>query len=335
MYDNASGDDTAAIVAALAQRDSRVHYFQQPRNIGYVDNIIHGMRNVTTPYFSVLSDDDVLMPDFYETAMAGFNRYPDAMFSAMDVAKISSSLEILAGPVWSEKNLCKFYEQGKAFEDVANGSIPVPWVGTVFRREILNDIGAPNRNAGPHINDNFILHAAARYACVISGGIGCLVTEGSQSVGAHMQALNAEWPQWLNTVLDDIVSDPHVNECNRRLAKKLVMPNFRLVAFQHVIQGLGRFGHRDTGYAKQASIGIGRCGYPVTSVLLRVMIWLHLNFPPCRAIFDGFFQYRKKRTAELRLQLAQRHAFLVEYLQSLEKLIPETMQKQSQQSAGL
>jgi hypothetical protein len=253
----------------------------------------------------------------------------------MDVAKISNSLEILAGPLWPEKNLCKSYEQGKAFEDVAKGRIPVPWVGTLFRREILEGIGTPNRNTGPHINDDFILHAAARYACVVSGGIGCLVTESSQSVGAHMQALNADWLQWLNAVVDDIASDPHVNECNQRLTKKLVMPSLRLVAFQHVIQGLGRFGHRDTSYARQASIGIGHCGYPVTSVLLKMMIWLYLNFPPCRVIFDGFFQYRKKRTAEHRLQLSQQYAFLVEYLQSLEKLIPETIQKQGHQSVNL
>ena len=329
MYDNASGDDTKAVVAALAQRDNRVHYFQQHKNIGYVDNIIYGIRNIATPYFSVLSDDDVLMPGFYETAMAGFNRYPDAKFSAMDVAKISSSLEILAGPIWSEMNTCRYYEQGRAFEGVAKGSIPVPWVGTVFRREVLDKIGAPNRDAGPYLNDDFVLHAAARFACVISGGIGCLVTEGSHSVGASMQAMNAEWPGWVQTVRDDIIFDPLVNGHIRGIARRLVAPNFRRIAYQQVVQGLGRFGHRDVDYARQVATGVGSCGHPVMSMLLRAVVWLHENFMPFRAAFNNFVQYRKSRTAEHRSHLSQQYTHLVDYLSSLEASIPAEALRQS------
>ena len=56
VYDNASDDDTAAVVAALAREDPRVEYYCQPENVGPVANFAYGMEQVETPYFSMLSD---------------------------------------------------------------------------------------------------------------------------------------------------------------------------------------------------------------------------------------------------------------------------------------
>jgi glycosyltransferase involved in cell wall biosynthesis len=82
VYDNASDDDTASMIAALAHEDARVKYHRHLENIGMVANFAYGMEHVETPYFSMLSDDDYYHPEFYDTAMNGFARYPDAMFSA-------------------------------------------------------------------------------------------------------------------------------------------------------------------------------------------------------------------------------------------------------------
>jgi glycosyltransferase involved in cell wall biosynthesis len=82
VYDNASNDDTAATIATLAREDPRVKYFCHPENVGPVANFAFGMEHVETPYFSMLSDDDYYHPEFYATALDGFMRYPDAMFSA-------------------------------------------------------------------------------------------------------------------------------------------------------------------------------------------------------------------------------------------------------------
>ena len=70
VYDNASGDATEDVVRAIAASDARVTYHAQPSNIGATRNFQYGMRDVKTPYFSCLSDDDVLFPDFYATALA-------------------------------------------------------------------------------------------------------------------------------------------------------------------------------------------------------------------------------------------------------------------------
>jgi glycosyltransferase involved in cell wall biosynthesis len=81
VFDNASGDETAEVVAQFMKEDPRVTYHCHPENIGMVNNFNYAMLHVETPFFSLLSDDDLLLPQFYEIALAGFERHPDAMLS--------------------------------------------------------------------------------------------------------------------------------------------------------------------------------------------------------------------------------------------------------------
>jgi glycosyltransferase involved in cell wall biosynthesis len=78
VCDNASGDETAEVVAEFASYDSRVQYHCHRENIGAVANFNYGIAQVATPYFSMLSDDDLLMPEFYARAMEGLETYPSA-----------------------------------------------------------------------------------------------------------------------------------------------------------------------------------------------------------------------------------------------------------------
>src|SRR3546814_15878733 len=59
---------------------SRVKYFCHDRNIGALANFQYGLERVTTPFFSFLSDDDVLLPGFYEEAIRDLEDAPDAAF---------------------------------------------------------------------------------------------------------------------------------------------------------------------------------------------------------------------------------------------------------------
>lgn len=82
VYDNASDDETAAVVAEFARDDPRVKYHCHPENIGMSANFTYAMEHIATPYFSILSDDDVLLPPFFETAMRGFTEHSEAILSA-------------------------------------------------------------------------------------------------------------------------------------------------------------------------------------------------------------------------------------------------------------
>lgn len=80
VFDNASGDETEAVVSQLASQDSRVRYHCHASNLGTTANFDFGVSSVTTPFFSVLSDDDVLLPDFYAEAVHELSRHPKAEF---------------------------------------------------------------------------------------------------------------------------------------------------------------------------------------------------------------------------------------------------------------
>ncbi len=70
VCDNASDDATGEVVAELSRRDPRVIYHRHTTNMGAYFNFQYGVDAVESEYFSILSDDDVLLPDFYRRAAA-------------------------------------------------------------------------------------------------------------------------------------------------------------------------------------------------------------------------------------------------------------------------
>ena len=79
VYDNCSEDETEANVRELAKNDERVLYYRHSKNIGGLANFLHGMSRIETDFFSFLSDDDYLLPGFYQRALAALDRHPEAM----------------------------------------------------------------------------------------------------------------------------------------------------------------------------------------------------------------------------------------------------------------
>src|SRR5579864_2555665 len=112
VYDNASGDETAEVVAELAAQDSRVNYFCHKENIGPVLNFQFGLERISTPYFSVLSDDDVLLPHFYEVVLRGFDQYPEIGFSAGSAIHMTDQGRVYHVPLdsWEREGLYKSSE---------------------------------------------------------------------------------------------------------------------------------------------------------------------------------------------------------------------------------
>jgi len=70
----------STVVAGFADRDPRFVYRCHAENIGTFANFSHGLAAVDTPYFSFLSDDDILLPTFYASAVQALEQQPDAAF---------------------------------------------------------------------------------------------------------------------------------------------------------------------------------------------------------------------------------------------------------------
>ena len=59
------------------QLDSRISYHRHDKNIGMLANWEFAFSKVETDYFSLLCDDDYLLPDFFQAAAREMNRHPE------------------------------------------------------------------------------------------------------------------------------------------------------------------------------------------------------------------------------------------------------------------
>lgn len=121
-------------------------------------NFAHGITKVSTPFFSILSDDDFLLPDFYQTAIAALEKHPEAGFFQGGL--------LFAGPdghvVYASEN--KWRKHGligplDLFQSFLPGSW-LTWTSTVFRTECIRKAGGLDVAVG-HTGDVDLLQRLA------------------------------------------------------------------------------------------------------------------------------------------------------------------------------
>lgn len=164
VYDNASGDETAAVVADIAKGDSRVKYHCHPKNIGGVANYNYGIEQVTTPYFSLLSDDNTLLPHFFEDAINTLNRHPEAILFAGQTIyvnekgqKFGDSLDRWKiGLIFPPDGLLHIFEKG------------FNWESILFRSEVIDSVGLLNPSFGGSVDYDFMMRIAKKHIFYIS-----------------------------------------------------------------------------------------------------------------------------------------------------------------------
>jgi hypothetical protein len=79
VSDNASDDGTGEIAAAWRSRLSLLRYVRQPTDIGVFRNIYAVMSHATSDFTFVLSDDDRLIPEALDEAVASLVAEPDCI----------------------------------------------------------------------------------------------------------------------------------------------------------------------------------------------------------------------------------------------------------------
>jgi hypothetical protein len=80
ILDNASTDDTAAVVRSFA--DSRITYVRSETSIGAFRNWSRAVELNASPYLSILSDDDILLPGFIRESVLALDNHPSAALSS-------------------------------------------------------------------------------------------------------------------------------------------------------------------------------------------------------------------------------------------------------------
>lgn len=202
IYDNCSNDETPLVVKEIMDQDSRVLYHCHDRNIGPGANFNYGLMRVDTPFFSFLSDDDFLLPDFFKTALEGFSSYPEAAFSAASVITMTDRGKILYEPFSLWKKEGKF-DPPEGLLETLGGKYPI-WTGILFRREVINLTGGLDLKIGAADLD-FVNRIAARKPYVISKKPAALCVNHEDS-SSFIAPLPTYWPSWIK-MIENITND--------------------------------------------------------------------------------------------------------------------------------
>jgi len=143
ILDNAPSKETMEMVERLLQMDSRVEYVAHEKNIGSIENFIFGIKTVQTPYFCILCDDDLLLPDFLEKALdKHFSSGIHPVFVSMGVWESTPDGKLSINTSQDKTIEIKSPDEGAKKCLIFGVSFP----GILFRTEAVKKIGVPRKD---------------------------------------------------------------------------------------------------------------------------------------------------------------------------------------------
>jgi glycosyltransferase involved in cell wall biosynthesis len=197
VYDNASNDGTFEMVYAMMKLDSRIRYYCHSENVGSFKNFQFALSRIDTPFFSILSDDDILLPGFYSDAIYGLHENPDAILSGGITIRMNQEGQVFAACVenWSREGL---FLPIDSLKEMLSGN-PLCWTSVLFRKEALSATGGLDEEVGGPSDHDFILRLAARYQIVVNKKPYSIFMLHGDSF-SETAPLSAFWPGWLKMI---------------------------------------------------------------------------------------------------------------------------------------
>ena len=172
ILDNASGDETEDAARELMRLDERVQYYQHPTNIGGLRNMTYGMERVTTPYFNILCDDDLLMPAFLETAVCIHEEAPTPpAFVAARVVIVDRNGRIEQRYPHPDRRLTFAAPDGVVQCLTSGMSMP----GVVYRTNTMAAVGPPRTSWWNWTESGWTALAALRHPIELTPEVGAIV----------------------------------------------------------------------------------------------------------------------------------------------------------------
>ena len=232
VYDNASGDETAKVVAEFAKKDPRVKYHCHPETIGGLKNWNYGMEHLNTPFFSFLSDDDILLPEFYQTAMEGFQKHPEAIFSSTLTLMMNDQSEIWDS--FSSNWMPGLYNPPQGLLAMLKNGHPT-WTGIVFRSEVVKKLGILDQEIAL-VDLDFEFRAVAHFPFVISLNPGAIfvIHPGGAFLNLGFQDI---LPGWLK-MTQKLREDNSIPVSVRRLAVGILEKRLKKMGFSYALRSI-------------------------------------------------------------------------------------------------
>jgi glycosyltransferase involved in cell wall biosynthesis len=305
VFDNCSGDDTSEVVSMLAQRYPQVIYHSHSHNLGAVANFEFGVRSVDTPFFSILSDDDYLLPGFYRRALTGLAAHPEAMFWVGTTLNVDER-----GTIWDARIArwprAGIYVPPDGVMAMTGGMAPT-WTGILFRREVLELAGFIDpETVGPSDLD-YTLRLGARFPYLLERDPVAVFTLNSEGFSAT-QPLSSFWPGWLK-MFRNVQGLPGLNLDDReRLVSALHIDAQRML-FRRGINALAA-GRRD--YACEAAEALEmHYSQSARAAFLRGLASGCGRIPGMQPALTQVYRLLERQIVRSRKQLQQRYGHLL------------------------
>lgn len=300
IYDNASGDDTAAVVAELAAGDPRISYYCHDRNVGPFENFRFALSRIETPYFSTLSDDDFLLPGFFSAGLAELEQFPEAMFWAGLTIRQTPNGTIYAASLenWPREGL--FEPPEGMFETLRH---PLCWTSILFRREVLDEIGSLDMEVGGPADLDYILRITARRAFLISKQPAAVFLLNQDSF-SETAPLSAFWPGWLK-VIDNARAIEELSSESRARVEKILNRAAERMLFR---RAAGTLSKGNYAFARDAANVLRRHYHKhMRSSLLLVLVSLCSRLPMLQRLYTATYSAAERRMVRQRTGLQQRY----------------------------
>lgn len=303
IYDNASGDETEEVVRAFQQRDSRIHYHRHPENIGSLANFAYGIERVQTPYFSVFSDDDHLLPTLFATALATYRNYPDAGIVALSQIERTEEGRVIHVGLHTRKPF-EYYPAPEGTAQVFQSDFPA-WTSILYATHAV-------RNQKPYLTSNFFHDVYFNYQIAYRSGI-ALVNQPGAIYTHHAACFSAQYshrkrienlhdvlrllpqvgllPSALESQVNVLFTREFFDRCLHSGLKSLALGDLETAAF--ALDSLSTVKPRTPStrlfrslYALQKAVPSTRYALAsllrIRKLLKRWLLWLHFlgSFPP-------------------------------------------------------
>jgi len=246
------------------------------------------MERVETPYFSFLSDDDILLPDFYQNSLEGFERFPEAAFSALGVVKmkVREGLGVFAPEAAWPEGLCRPPDGLRNMLTM----YPPHWTAILFRRELIEEVGLMDAEIyGCDIDYEF--RVVAHHPIVFSRRPGALMEVHPEA--AHVRVrLDNLWPgnlKFIRNTVDDAKLDPEL----RKFASQVLVSGLKRSLFvdcglHAIIEARGDEARRSAEILSREFGEVGRAR------LLRCIDGIHRILPPLRQVSAMALRLRQR-----------------------------------------
>lgn len=289
VCDDASGDETGEMVAKMAKFDPRIFYHCNEQNLGVAGNVVQAMEKVSSPFFATLADDDYFAPSHLETALRGFDQYPEAILSVNQTISLNHKRQIHKVTLFENCRDGLYAPPEGLLFLIKNDPSILP--AAVLRREVLDKVGCYDPEVVSISDWDYIFRIAVQFPFVVNKAPGCVffMNETGFSGSAKSQFL---WPQWYK-MFQKIVGHPNLNLDAKKLVEIELKKRLKRIL---VTQGKKAVLCGNYSEAKKSADVLNDFFQSKRRALkLLVLAFICKWFPPIRWYMQFFEKVRAKR----------------------------------------